>query len=120
MTFVQKFTDIDLKILKRAAEQNSSMTEASQQNIDAFHQDMGALGILRPDRTPRATQCLDGIRELFWIKTSDGLRRQFCELIWLKATNCIRSKSCNVFRGCSPGANPPGRVRVVVVANSTT
>ena len=64
VTFVQNFTDIDDKILKRAAEQNSSMTEVSKRNIDAFHQDMDALGILRPDRMPRATQCLDGIREL--------------------------------------------------------
>ena len=64
VTFVQNFTDIDDKILKRAAEQNSSMTEVSERNIDAFHQDMDALGILRPDRMPRATQCLDGIRSL--------------------------------------------------------
>ena len=41
------------------------MTEVSERNIDAsFHQDMDALGILRPDRMPRATQCLDGIRAL--------------------------------------------------------
>ncbi len=64
VTFVQNFTDIDDKILKRASEENSSMTEVSERNIDAFHQDMDALGILRPDRMPRATQCLDGIREL--------------------------------------------------------
>ena len=64
VTFVQNFTDIDDKILKRAAEQDSSMTEVSERNIDAFHQDMDALGILRPDRMPRATQCLDGIRSL--------------------------------------------------------
>ena len=64
VTFVQNFTDIDDKILKRAAEQDSSMTEVSERNIDAFHQDMDALGILRPDRMPRATQCLDGIRNL--------------------------------------------------------
>ena len=64
VTFVQNFTDIDDKILKRAAEQDSSMTEVSERNIDAFHQDMDALGILKTDRMPRATQCLDGIRNL--------------------------------------------------------
>ena len=64
VTFVQNFTDIDDKILKRASEENSSMTEVSERNIDAFHKDMDALGILRPDRMPRATQCLDGIRSL--------------------------------------------------------
>ena len=64
VTFVQNFTDIDDKILKRASEENSSMAEVSERNIDAFHQDMDALRILRPDRMPRATQCLEGIREL--------------------------------------------------------
>ena len=64
VTFVQNFTDIDDKILKRAAEEGSSMTEVSERNIDAFFQDMDALGILRADRMPRATRCLDGIRSL--------------------------------------------------------
>ncbi|WP_196757118.1 cysteine--tRNA ligase [Prochlorococcus marinus] len=64
VTFVQNFTDIDDKILKRAAEKKCSMQEISEQNIEAFHQDMDSLGILRPDRMPRATQCLDGIRSL--------------------------------------------------------
>ena len=36
----------------------------SERNIDAFHKDMDALGFSRPDRMPRATQCLDGIRSL--------------------------------------------------------
>ena len=64
VTFVQNFTDIDDKILRRASEENSSMTEVSERNITAFHQDMDALGILRPDRMPRATQCLDCIKTL--------------------------------------------------------
>ena len=37
MSFVQNFTDIDDKILKRASEENSSMTAVSERNIDAFH-----------------------------------------------------------------------------------
>ena len=64
VTFVQNFTDIDDKILKRAAEQDTSMTEVSERNIEAFFKDMDSLGILRADRMPRATQCLDGIRTL--------------------------------------------------------
>ena len=62
--FVQNFTDIDDKILSRAAKEGSTMDEVSERNINAFHQDMGELGILRPDRMPRATKCLDGIRAL--------------------------------------------------------
>jgi cysteinyl-tRNA synthetase len=64
VTFVQNFTDIDDKILNRAADEGSSMDAVSERNIAAFHADMEALGILRPDRMPRATRCLDAIRAL--------------------------------------------------------
>ena len=62
--FVQNFTDIDDKILKRAAKEGCTMQEISEKNIKEFHKDMDALGILRPDRMPRATQSLEGIRSL--------------------------------------------------------
>ncbi len=61
VNFVQNFTDIDDKILARAAKDGSSMSEVSERNISAFHQDMDSLGIMRPDRMPRATKCLEGI-----------------------------------------------------------
>ncbi|BEV36586.1 cysteine--tRNA ligase [Synechococcus sp. M16CYN] len=64
VTFVQNFTDIDDKIIKRALEEHSSVDAISRRNINAFHEDMDALGILRPDRMPRATQSLDSIRAL--------------------------------------------------------
>ena len=64
VTFVQNFTDIDDKILKRAAEEQTSMDAVSERNIDAFFTDMDALGILRADRMPRATRCLNSIRSL--------------------------------------------------------
>jgi cysteinyl-tRNA synthetase len=64
VTFVQNFTDIDDKILRRAAEEGSSMESVSERNIAAFFTDMDALNILRADRMPRATRCLDGIRAL--------------------------------------------------------
>ncbi len=64
VTFVQNFTDIDDKILRRAAEEGSTMDAVSERNIAAYFQDMDALNILRADRMPRATRCLDGIRSL--------------------------------------------------------
>ncbi len=64
VTFVQNFTDIDDKILARAAAEGSSMEVVSERNIEAFNTDMAALNILPPDRMPRATRCLEGIRSL--------------------------------------------------------
>jgi cysteinyl-tRNA synthetase len=64
VTFVQNFTDIDDKILKRAEEEGSSMAVVSERNIAAFEADMAALHILPPDRMPRATRSLEAIRQL--------------------------------------------------------
>jgi len=64
VTFVQNITDIDDKILRRAAEEGRSMEEVSESNIQAFREDMKDLNILPPDQAPRATQCLDGIRSM--------------------------------------------------------
>ena len=64
VTFVQNYTDIDDKILNRAAEEGSSMQAVSERNIEAFVADMARLNILPPDRMPRATQSLDAIRAL--------------------------------------------------------
>jgi cysteinyl-tRNA synthetase len=64
VTFVQNYTDIDDKILARAAEENSSMQAVSARNIDAFVADMARLNILPADRMPRATSSLNAIRSL--------------------------------------------------------
>jgi len=64
VTYVQNFTDIDDKILKRAAAENSTMAAVSERNIEEYWRDMEQLNILRPDRTPRATLCLDAIRTM--------------------------------------------------------
>jgi cysteinyl-tRNA synthetase len=64
VTYVQNFTDVDDKILRQAAAEGSSMESVSERNIAAYFRDMDALGVLRPDRMPRATRCLDGIRSL--------------------------------------------------------
>jgi cysteinyl-tRNA synthetase len=64
VTFVQNYTDIDDKILNRAAAEGSSMEAVSERNIEAFVVDMTRLNILPADRMPRATRSLDAIRAL--------------------------------------------------------
>ncbi len=64
VTFVQNYTDIDDKILGRAAAEGSSMEVVSERNIEAFRTDMARLNILPPDRMPRATGSLDAIRRM--------------------------------------------------------
>ncbi|MFZ4566153.1 MAG: cysteine--tRNA ligase, partial [Prochlorococcaceae cyanobacterium] len=64
VTFVQNYTDIDDKILARAAAEGTTMQAVSERNITAYEADMARLNILPPDRMPRATASLDAIRSL--------------------------------------------------------
>ncbi len=62
--YVQNFTDIDDKILKRAREENSNMDAVSEKYIAAYFEDMDRLNIRRADEYPRATHTIDGIKRL--------------------------------------------------------
>jgi cysteinyl-tRNA synthetase len=53
--FVRNITDIEDKIIKRAAERGISCDELTGQYIDEMHRDVRALGCLIPDLEPRAT-----------------------------------------------------------------
>ncbi|MDQ6955671.1 MAG: cysteine--tRNA ligase [Mariprofundaceae bacterium] len=55
VNYVRNFTDIDDKIIARAAERNIDIDTLTDDMITEFHQDMDALGCLRPSLEPRAT-----------------------------------------------------------------
>ena len=56
VTYVRNITDIDDKIIKRAAESGESIHQLTERFIGFMHEDERALGILPPDYEPRATQ----------------------------------------------------------------
>jgi cysteinyl-tRNA synthetase len=64
VTYVRNFTDIDDKIIKRANESGQSTGTLSERFIQEYHEDMDALGILRPDVEPRATGTIPAMIEL--------------------------------------------------------
>src|SRR5262245_54411965 len=61
VNFVRNITDIDDKIIKGAAEEGKSIEAFTAYYIEQMHADYDALGILRPDREPRATQYVPGM-----------------------------------------------------------
>ncbi len=67
VTYVQNFTDVDDKILKRAAEQNVPPKELAEKFINAYFEDMDRLNILRADYYPRVSQNIPAIIDM--IKT---------------------------------------------------
>lgn len=56
LTYVRNITDIDDKIIKRAAENKESIQELTARFIQAMNEDSDALGVLRPDIEPKATE----------------------------------------------------------------
>ena len=56
VNYVRNITDIDDKIIKRAAENGESIRSLTDRFIAAMHEDADALGVLRPDHEPRATE----------------------------------------------------------------
>jgi cysteinyl-tRNA synthetase len=64
VTYVRNFTDIDDKILRRAAETNTGWETVSRTYIEAFYEDFDPLGLVRPDAEPRATEHIPEILDL--------------------------------------------------------
>lgn len=61
LTFVRNITDIDDKIIKRAAENEESCDSLTERLIQEMYTDFDALNILRPDVEPRATAYIEEI-----------------------------------------------------------
>jgi len=61
VTYVRNITDIDDKIIRRANENGESIEALTARFIAAMDEDAAALGALRPDLEPRATDHVDDI-----------------------------------------------------------
>ncbi len=59
VTYVRNFTDVDDKIIARAAEQQIPPSQLAEKFIDEFYLDMDKLGIARPTVEPKATENID-------------------------------------------------------------
>src|SRR5438132_13165798 len=55
VTYVRNITDVDDKIIKRAAELGETPESLTGRFTDEFHADVAALGCLPPDAEPRVT-----------------------------------------------------------------
>ncbi|MCG8382736.1 MAG: cysteine--tRNA ligase [Gammaproteobacteria bacterium] len=64
VTYVRNITDIDDKIIKRAAENGENYFALTQRYIDLMHKDCRALGVLPPTLEPKATENIDEIIDM--------------------------------------------------------
>jgi cysteinyl-tRNA synthetase len=73
VTYVRNITDIDDKIIKRAAENGESIQALTQRYIEEMHKDADALGVLRPDLEPKATESMTEILAMIETLIDKGL-----------------------------------------------
>ena len=76
VTYVRNITDIDDKIIKRAAQNGESIHALTQRFIAAMHEDADALGVQRPDHEPRATQYVPQMLDMIAQLEANGLAYQ--------------------------------------------
>ncbi|XSG81138.1 MAG: cysteine--tRNA ligase [Methyloligella sp. ZOD6] len=57
--YVRNITDVDDKIMARAAEEGVAIDDLTKRTADQYHADMAALGALPPTVEPRATEHID-------------------------------------------------------------
>lgn len=76
VTYVQNITDIDDKIIRRAAENGETIGELTERFIGYMHEDAAALGIQRPDHEPRATQYVPQMLDIIGKLEAKGLAYQ--------------------------------------------
>ena len=71
--YVRNITDIDDKIIKRAAENNEPIDALTERFIQFMHEDEARLGILPPTHEPRATQFVPGMVAMIQTLINKGL-----------------------------------------------
>ena len=76
VTYVRNITDIDDKIIKRAAENGETIQQLTDRFIGFMHEDADALGVQRPDYEPRATEFVPEMLDLIAQLEAKGLAYQ--------------------------------------------
>ncbi len=72
VTFVQNFTDVDDKLIRRAKEENTTVPALAEKYIGEYWKDADGLNIRRATYHPRATENIDGILDIINALVKNG------------------------------------------------
>lgn len=72
VVYARNVTDVDDKINKKAAEEGVDISVITERYLAAYHQDADALGALRPNVEPRATDHIGAIVEMIGKLVDNG------------------------------------------------
>ncbi len=73
VTYVKNFTDVDDKIIDKANAEGTDIATLAERYIGEHNEDMDALGVARPDHSPRATEHIEGMLALIGTLIANGL-----------------------------------------------
>lgn len=76
LTYVRNITDIEDKIIRRAVEAGETISSLTERFIEAMHEDEDAMGVLRPDHEPRATEYVPQMLDLIGMLKKKGYAYQ--------------------------------------------
>jgi cysteinyl-tRNA synthetase len=74
--YIRNITDVDDKIIRRAADNGETPNELTERFIRYMHEDFAALGLLPPDAEPRATQFVPQMLGIIDLLAQKGLAYQ--------------------------------------------
>jgi cysteinyl-tRNA synthetase len=72
VTYVRNITDIDDKIIRRANENGEDFHALTERFIDIMNEDADALGVVRPDLEPKASESMDDILAMIGALVDNG------------------------------------------------
>jgi len=87
VTYVSNVTDIDDKIIERAAERGVEPGELAQTYETVYWEAMDALGVLRPDLTPHATAYVDDMVGLIGALVERGVAYETDDGVYLSVAD---------------------------------
>ena len=61
VTYVRNYTDVDDKIIARAAELGEAPLELAKRFCDALDEDLASMGLIEPDHSPKVSEHIEGI-----------------------------------------------------------
>lgn len=70
--YARNITDIDDKIINKAAQTGQTINDITQHYSKAYHNEMASLGVCAPDIEPKATESIEAMQELIQTLISKG------------------------------------------------
>lgn len=73
VTYARNITDVEDKIIERAARENTTILDVTSRTTAQFHEDMAALGAMSPSIEPRATGHIQEMQDIISTLIDKGL-----------------------------------------------